>query len=63
LGLPEAEFLVIGDVFNREFKKGATNFEVKRCARCGEATFTDKLAEAPDGKLLCVPCMEQEKKA
>lgn len=63
LGLPEAEFLVISEVFDRKLTKGTTNFEVKRCARCGEATFTNKLEEAADGKLLCIPCVEQEKKA
>lgn len=63
LGLPEAEFLVISEIFKRELKKGATSFDVKRCAQCGEATFINKLAEAPDGRLLCVPCIEQERKA
>lgn len=60
--LPESEFLNISKVFHREVKKGATNFEVKRCFKCGEAVFTDKLKEAPDGKLLCIPCAELEKK-
>jgi formylmethanofuran dehydrogenase subunit E len=63
LGLPEAEFLVISEIFNRDLKKGTTSFEVKCCGRCGEATFTNKLAKAPDGRLLCVPCIEQERKA
>jgi formylmethanofuran dehydrogenase subunit E len=63
LSLPEAEFLIISDVFQRDLKKSVTSFEVKRCARCGEATFINKLAEAPDGRLLCVPCIEQETKA
>ena len=63
LGLPESEFLVISDIFQKDLKKGATSFDVKRCAQCGEATFINKLAEAPDGRLLCVPCIEQERKA
>jgi formylmethanofuran dehydrogenase subunit E len=63
MGLPESEFLVISQIFNRDLKKGATSFEVKRCAQCGEATFTNKLAEAPDGRLFCVPCAAQEKRA
>jgi formylmethanofuran dehydrogenase subunit E len=63
MGLPEAEFLSIGEIFQRDLKKGATSFEVKRCSRCGEATFTNKLAETPDGRLLCVPCIEEERKA
>ena len=61
MGLPEAEFLNIGDVFQKELKKGAANFEVKRCAKCGEAVFTDKLTIAPDGRMLCIPCTEAEK--
>lgn len=56
LGLPESDFLMISDIFRKEVKKGAANFEVKRCAKCGEAVFTDKLTTAADGKLLCIPC-------
>ena len=63
LGLPEGEFLVISEIFQKDLKKGTTSFDVKRCAQCGEATFINKLAEAPDGRLLCVPCIEQERKA
>lgn len=63
LGLPEAEFLNISEVFQGDLKKGVTSFDVKRCSRCGEATFVNKLAETPDGRLLCVPCIEQERKA
>jgi formylmethanofuran dehydrogenase subunit E len=58
LSLPEGQFLNISEIFQKDIKKGATSFEVKRCARCGEATFVNKLAEAPDGRLLCVPCLE-----
>jgi formylmethanofuran dehydrogenase subunit E len=58
LNLPESEFLDIGKVFHKEVKKGATNFEVKRCSKCGEAVFTDKLRKTPDGQLLCIPCSE-----
>jgi formylmethanofuran dehydrogenase subunit E len=56
LGLPESEFLVISPIFNRELKKGITSFEVKRCSGCGEATFVNRLIEAPDGRTLCTPC-------
>jgi len=56
LGLPESDFLMVSDVFHKDVKKGAANFEVKRCAKCGEAVFTDKLTTAPDGRLLCIPC-------
>jgi len=62
LNLPESEFLDISQVFHKEMKKGATNFEVRRCSKCGEAVFTDKLKEAPEGKLLCIPCSEAESK-
>jgi formylmethanofuran dehydrogenase subunit E len=61
LNLPEQDFLMVSEVFNREVKKGLTSFEVKRCARCGEAAFTNKLKAGPDGRLLCVPCSEKEK--
>ena len=56
MGISESAFLVIGQVFQRDVKKGTTSFEVKRCSQCGEATFTNKLAARPDGTLLCVPC-------
>lgn len=56
LNLPESEFLNISDVFQKDLKKGSANFEVKRCAKCGEAVFTDKLITAPDGQMLCIPC-------
>jgi formylmethanofuran dehydrogenase subunit E len=55
LGIPEADFLNISDVFHKDMKKGSGNFDVKRCAKCGEAVFTDKLTKAPDGRMLCIP--------
>ncbi len=58
LGLPESEFLAISGVFHRDVKKGATNFDVKRCAKCGEAVFTDKIQQSPKGTPLCRPCSE-----
>jgi formylmethanofuran dehydrogenase subunit E len=61
LNLPEGDFLNIGEVFKREVKKGPTSFEVKRCAKCGEAVFTNKLKEGPAKRLLCIPCAEREK--
>jgi formylmethanofuran dehydrogenase subunit E len=63
LGLPESEFLATGQIFQRDVQKGATSFEAKRCSQCGEATFTNKMTQTPDGRLLCVPCKEKEKKA
>jgi formylmethanofuran dehydrogenase subunit E len=61
LNLPEEDFLTVSEVFKREIKKGPTSFEVKRCARCGEAAFINKLKAGPDGRLLCVPCLGKEK--
>jgi formylmethanofuran dehydrogenase subunit E len=61
LGLPESEFLAIGDVFQKDIKKGSPTFNVKRCAICGEAVFADKLTIAADGRMLCIPCIEKEK--
>jgi formylmethanofuran dehydrogenase subunit E len=62
LNLPESEFLDIGKVIHKEVKKGTTNFEVKRCSKCGEAVFTDKLHETAGGGLICMPCAEAEKR-
>jgi formylmethanofuran dehydrogenase subunit E len=59
MGLPETEFLNISEIFSKEVKKGPTSFEVKRCSQCGEATFTNKLTETQDKRLLCVPCAEK----
>jgi formylmethanofuran dehydrogenase subunit E len=56
LGLSETDFLIISNVFKKDLKKGSANFEVKRCAKCGEAVFTDKLTKDPDGQMLCIPC-------
>jgi len=56
LSLPDADFLNIGKVFTKKLTKGKTNFETKRCAKCGAAVFTDKLKEGNGGKLLCIPC-------
>lgn len=61
LELPESEFLTISDVFRKDMKKGLPNFELKRCSKCGEAVFTEKLSPMPDGRLLCIPCAEAER--
>jgi formylmethanofuran dehydrogenase subunit E len=54
LSLPEADFLNISDVFEKKLPRGKGNFETKRCAKCGEAVFTDKLNEGQ----VCIPCSE-----
>ena len=58
MALPESEFLKISEIFQRDVKTGAPTFEVQRCAKCGEAVFTDKLKETGEGRKLCLPCSE-----
>jgi formylmethanofuran dehydrogenase subunit E len=55
-GLPESEFLYIGEVYTRDVKKGKGVFDTKRCEKCGEATFVSKLRVDPEGKTVCIPC-------
>ncbi len=59
LNLAQEDFLQIGEVFKKEVKKGPTNFEVKRCGKCGEAVFANRLKGEPGGRLLCIPCAEK----
>lgn len=61
LGLPASEFLDISDVFQKDIKKGSPAFDVKRCVKCGEAVFSDKLIVDDDGRMLCIPCAEKAK--
>ncbi|MDA8083133.1 MAG: FmdE family protein [Nitrospiraceae bacterium] len=61
LGLPECDFLNISDVFQKDVKKGSPHFAVMRCAKCGEAVFTDRLTNSADGRMLCTPCAAKEK--
>jgi len=56
LGLPESEFLNIGEIRHVEMKNGKGVFEAKRCDKCGELTFVNRLRVGPDGKLVCIPC-------
>ncbi len=56
LKLPQEEFLTISEIFQKDIKKDSPHFEVKRCSKCGEAVFTDKLKKAQDGSLVCIPC-------
>jgi len=58
LSLPESEFLDFGQVLQKVVEKGSANFEVKRCSKCGEAVFTDKLKRTSEHELLCIPCSE-----
>jgi len=56
LGLPVAEFLDIGEVHDVSRAAPRPVFETRRCARCGEATFVNRLRVGVDGNLVCVPC-------
>jgi formylmethanofuran dehydrogenase subunit E len=56
LGLPESEFLDIGEIQHVEIKSGKGIFEAKPCEKCGELTFLNKLRVEPDGKMVCIPC-------
>ena len=62
LSLGESDFLNLSEVFTRKLPKGKGIFETKRCARCGEAVFTDKLKEGPKGEVLCIPCSNADKR-
>ena len=57
-GLPETQFLDIGEVHTVDFKPGKGLFEAKRCDNCGEVTFVNKLRMGADGKVVCIPCSE-----
>lgn len=56
LGLTDEQFLDIGDIQIVEVKKGKGVFTAKRCAKCDELTFVNKLRETEDGDLVCIPC-------
>jgi len=56
LGLPESEFLDIGEIKNVDVEKAKGIFEARACEKCGELTFVNKLRLSPEGKLLCIPC-------
>ncbi len=57
-GLPETQFLDIGEIHTVDFKPGKGVFEAKRCDNCGEVTFVNKLRMEADGKVVCIPCSE-----
>jgi formylmethanofuran dehydrogenase subunit E len=60
LELPESEFLNIGEIQVVDVKKGNGIFEAKRCEKCGEMTFVDKLRMGLDEKLVCMSCSGDE---
>ncbi len=55
LSLPEERFLNVSDPFDVPWQGGRTCFEVVRCDGCGEAVFTNAVAET-EGKTLCRGC-------
>lgn len=60
LGLKDEDFLEVGPVRAVEVKKGKGVFTAKRCSKCGELTFVNKLRETEDGKPVCIPCSGYE---
>ena len=56
LGLDESEFLEIGEIKQIEVNTKKGVFETKRCSRCHEAVFVDKLRILSDGSEVCIPC-------
>jgi len=55
-GLDDSIFLDIGEITTREIKKKKGIFEAKRCEKCGEITFVNKLRLGLDGKIICIEC-------
>jgi len=54
--LEDEQFLDIGKITRVERPKAKGTFEIRRCARCGEATFVNRLRVKDDGALVCIPC-------
>jgi len=60
VGLKDEDFLVVGSVSTVDVKMGKGIFTAKRCARCGELTFVNKLRVVEDGQQVCIPCSGYE---
>lgn len=56
IGLDDKAFLDVGEVQTVEVKTSKGVFGAKRCSKCGELTFVNKLRETEDGYLTCIPC-------
>ncbi len=56
LSMDQNAFLEIGEVHSVPVEKGKSVFTAKRCERCGELTFANKLRVADDGAVVCIPC-------
>jgi len=53
--LPDEEILVLGDVFQSDWKPRKGTFEWQQCEKCGEVTFAHGL-RVVGGRHLCIPC-------
>jgi formylmethanofuran dehydrogenase subunit E len=56
LSIDESVFLDIGEVRQTVVTKSKGIFTAKRCARCGELTFVNKLRVTENNQLVCIPC-------
>jgi len=56
LNLNEEQFLEIGEIQQVEPPKGKGTFKTRRCSKCGEVTFVNKLRGTEDGEFVCIPC-------
>ena len=56
LSLPEEKFLDIGEVQETPVPQVKGTFKVRRCSRCGEATFVNRLRVTESGEFVCLPC-------
>ncbi len=56
LAMPEEKIFNIGEVKEFKFERKKGEFRTKRCAKCGEATFVNKL----DDEQVCLGCKAQK---
>ena len=56
LSMPEEAFLDIGEIATVEPVAARPMFETRRCDRCGESVFVEKLRILTDGSEVCIPC-------
>jgi formylmethanofuran dehydrogenase subunit E len=56
LSIDESVFLDVGDVHKTVVEQGKGIFTAKRCARCGELTFVNKLRATDNDQWVCIPC-------
>lgn len=56
LDLPDEQFLEIGEIQAMEAPPGKGTFKTRRCHRCGEVTFVNRLRVTEEGDFVCIPC-------